>query len=222
MSELQVGADGLSRPGWASGADLEEYYDSEWGMPVVDEAGMFERLVLEGFQSGLSWSTILRKRPAFREAFAGFDPEAVAAFGDEDVERLLADEGIIRNRRKIEAAIQNAAATVALRSAEDLPAAPRGVEPGLASLVWSFRVEDAPEPEGPVELPAVTPESTALAKELKRRGFAFVGPTTMYALMQAVGVVNDHPAGSHRRAPVADAVAKALAGKRARKSRAKK
>ena len=216
MSESKATTGAVSRPEWAAGPQLEQYYDSEWGMPVVDERGMFERLVLEGFQAGLSWSTILAKREAFREAFAGFDPEAVAAFGEADLERLLADSRIIRNRQKIEAAIGNARATVALRDAEDLPAVPRGVEPGLASLVWSYRVADAPEPEGPVELPAVTPESAALAKDLKKRGFRFVGPTTMYALMQAVGVVNDRPAGSPRRAAVAKAVKKALAGQRRR------
>lgn len=214
MSELHVGEDGRSRPKWAEASDLDrEYYDTEWGMPVVDERGMFERLVLEGFQSGLSWATILRKRESFREAFAGFDPEVVAGFGLEDVDRLLADARIIRNRRKIEAAVTNARATVVLRGAEDVPAVAPGVERGLASLVWSCRVEGPHAPELPVEMPAFTPESAALAKELKRRGFVFVGPTTMYALMQSVGVVNDHPVGSHRREPVAAAVERALAAK---------
>jgi DNA-3-methyladenine glycosylase I len=157
------------------------YHDAEWGRPDVDERSLYEKMVLEGFQSGLSWITILRKRPGFRAAFADFDPERVAAFGDEDVARLMADAGIVRNRRKIEAAIANARATVALRD-----------DGGLARLVWAHRPEDRPVPAAMADMPAQTPESKALAKELKRRGFVFVGPTTMYALMQACGVVNDH------------------------------
>jgi DNA-3-methyladenine glycosylase I len=160
-----------------------EYHDVEWGRPDVDERSLYEKMVLEGFQSGLSWITILRKRPAFRAAFADFDPEVVAAFGDEDVARLMADAGIVRNRRKIEAAIVNARATVALRE-----------DGGLADLVWSHRAEGRPAPGAMADLPAQTPESKALAKALKARGFAFVGPTTMYALMQACGIVNDHVA----------------------------
>lgn len=181
--------DGLYRPPWAARSELlREYYDTEWGMPVRDEAGMFERLVLEGFQSGLSWVTVLRKRPAFREAFAGFDPDAVAAFTDDDVERLLHDQRIIRNRRKIDAAIGNARATVELRA-----------DGGLVALVWSYRPENTPEPRTADEVPSRSPESEALAAELKRRGFSFVGPTTVFALMEAVGVVDTHLVGSHRR-----------------------
>jgi DNA-3-methyladenine glycosylase I len=160
------------------------YHDREWGRPDVDERSLYEKLVLEGFQSGLSWVTILRKRPAFRAAFAGFDPAAVAGFGDEDVARLMADPGIVRNRRKIEAAIVNARATVALRE-----------DGGLSRLVWRHRPQRSPAPGALADMPARTAESTALAKALKARGFAFVGPTTMYALMQACGIVNDHVAG---------------------------
>ncbi len=201
------------RPAWAERSELErEYYDSEWGMPVVTEAGVYERLVLEGFQVGMSWALILRKRDAFREVFADFDPEVVAGFEESDIERLLRDERIVRNRRKIEAAVGNARATLALRTAEDLPEVPAGVEPGLAQLVWSFRPEiPGPAPsleEGPG---ATSPESVALAKELRRRGFTFVGPTTAYALMQAIGIVNDHPDSSPRRQACAAAVKDALA-----------
>lgn len=181
--------DGLRRPPWAARDPLlREYYDTEWGMPVHGEAELFERLVLEGFQAGLSWATILRKRPAFREAFAGFDPDAVAAFGAPDVDRLMADARIIRNRRKIDAAIGNARATVDLRA-----------EGGLPQLVWSHRPERTPEPRTVDEVPSRSPESEALARELKRRGFRFVGPVTVFALMEAVGVVDTHLVGSHRR-----------------------
>ncbi len=183
-----IGEDGLARPAWAAASPMREYYDTEWGMPVRDERGLFERIALEGFQAGLSWATVLRKRPAFRAAFAGFDPDAVAAFGEADVERLLADAGIIRNRQKIEATIGNARAVVALRE-----------DGGLARLVWSFRPERTPAPRTAAEVAATSPESVALSKELRRRGFRFVGPTTMYALMQAVGIVDDHLVGSHRR-----------------------
>lgn len=181
--------DGLRRPPWAARDPLlREYYDTEWGMPVHDEAGLFERLVLEGFQSGLSWVTILRKRPAFREAFAGFSPDAVAAFSEDDVARLMADERIVRNRRKIDAAIANARAVVDLRS-----------DGGLAELIWSYRPESTPEPQTVDEVPSRSPESEALAKELKRRGFRFVGPVTIFALMEAIGVVDTHLVDSHRR-----------------------
>jgi DNA-3-methyladenine glycosylase I len=184
-----VGVDGLSRPAWAATDPLlRAYYDTEWGMPVRDERGLFERISLEAFQSGLSWATILRKRPAFRAAFAGFDPDVVAAFGTVDIERLMADAGIVRNRRKVEATIQNARATVALR--------PDG---GLVDLVWSFRPSRTPSPTSYDEVPTSTPESQALSKELRRRGFTFVGPTTMFALMEAVGIVDTHLLGSHRR-----------------------
>ncbi len=155
---------------------MRDYHDREWGRPVTSEAGLYERLCLEAFQSGLSWSTILNKREGFREAFSGFDPAAVARFGARDVERLMADASIVRNRAKIDAAIANAKAVVAL-------------EGGFPALVWSF----SPEPgAAPSDVPAVTDESKALAKALKANGFRFVGPTTAYALMQAAGLVNDH------------------------------
>ena len=187
--DLVVGEDGLARPTWAASDPLlRAYYDTEWGMPVRDERGLFERLSLEAFQSGLAWVTILRKRPGFRDAFADFDPEVVAGFGETDVARLMADAGIVRNRRKIDATIGNARATVALRS-----------DGGLAELVWSFRPERTPTPSTYAEVPTRSAESEALAKELRRRGFAFVGPTTMFALMEAVGIVDTHLLGSHRR-----------------------
>jgi DNA-3-methyladenine glycosylase I len=169
----------------SSDPSYDAYHDQEWGRPVVDERGILERLCLEGFQSGLSWLTILRKRENFRAAFASFDPEAVARFGSGDIRRLLADAGIVRHRGKIEAAIANARGTIALREAGT----------PLHELVWSHR----PKPGRPHrtirDLPATTPESVALSKELKRAGFRFVGPTTVYAAMQACGVVNDHIAG---------------------------
>jgi len=184
-----VGDDGLARPVWASvDPMLREYYDTEWGMPVRDERGLFERLSLEAFQSGLSWATILRKRPAFRAAFGEFDPDTVAAYDDRDVARLMADPGIVRNRRKIEAAIVNAKATVALRD-----------EGGLVDLVWSFKPAQTPTPASYDEVPTRSPESEALSKALRRKGFTFVGPTTMYALMEAVGIVDTHLVDSHRR-----------------------
>ncbi|MCH1883502.1 DNA-3-methyladenine glycosylase I [Agrococcus sp. ARC_14] len=167
---------------------LRDYYDREWGMPVRDETGLFERLSLEAFQSGLSWATILRKRPAFREAFAGFEADAVARLDEDDKARLMADAGIVRNRRKIDATIQNARATVALREAEGLPA-----------LIWSFQPDVTPLPASHADVPTQSRESIALSKELKRRGFAHVGPTTMFALMEAVGIVDTHLLGSHRR-----------------------
>ncbi len=189
MADLVVGDDGLARPAWAShDALLRDYYDTEWGMPVRDERGLFERLSLEAFQSGLSWRTILAKRPAFRAAFAGFDPDAVAAFDDDDVARLMADAGIVRNRRKVDATIGNARATIALRDAGGLPA-----------LVWSHQPAETPVPTTHAEVPTSSPESVALAKALRAAGFAHVGPTTMYALMEAVGIVDTHLVGSHRR-----------------------
>ncbi len=192
-SGLVVGEDGLARPAWAATDPLlREYYDTEWGMPVRDERGVFERLSLEAFQSGLSWATILRKRPAFRKAFAGFEPDAVAAFREDDVERLLADAGIVRNRAKILATISNAAATVRLREADD-------VDGGLAGLVWSYKPERTPEPRTLAEVPTRSAESEAMARDLKRRGFRFVGPTTAFALMEALGIVDTHLVGSHRR-----------------------
>jgi DNA-3-methyladenine glycosylase I len=160
----------------------EAYHDDEWGFPVVDERGLFERLSLEAFQSGLSWLTILRKREAFRAAFAGFQPDAVARFDAADVERLLGDAGIVRNRAKIEATVANARATVDLREAGT----------PLHELVWAHRPEPAPAPARLADIPAQLPEAVALAKALKRAGFRFVGPTTVYAGMQACGLVNDH------------------------------
>jgi DNA-3-methyladenine glycosylase I len=157
------------------------YHDEEWGRPVVDERGLYEKLCLEGFQSGLSWLTILRKREAFRAAFAGFDPERVTKFGEQEVTRLLADAGIVRHRGKIEAAIANAGAVLELRAAGT----------PLPQVIWSYRV-DGPAPRSPRDWQAKTPESEALSKELRRAGFRFVGPTTVYATMQACGVVNDH------------------------------
>lgn len=187
--DLAVDGDGLPRPAWASRDPLlREYYDTEWGMPVRDERGLYERICLEGFQAGLSWATILRRRPAFRAAFAGFDPDRVAGFDEGDVRRLLADPGIIRNRAKIEATIGNAQATVALRT-----------DGGLAELVWSHQPAETPCPRTLEEIPSTSPESAALSAELRRRGFRFVGPTTMYALMEAVGIVDTHLVGSHRR-----------------------
>jgi DNA-3-methyladenine glycosylase I len=175
------------------------YHDEEWGRPVTDERGVFERLCLEGFQSGLSWHTILRKREAFRQAFASFDPEAVAAFDESDVERLLGDAGIVRHRGKIEAAIANARATVALREAGT----------PLHVLFWSYRPDPAPDPPVRGAWHATTPESTALSKRLKQAGFRFVGPTTVYAAMQACGVINDHLADCPARAATERAIAAA-------------
>jgi DNA-3-methyladenine glycosylase I len=169
------------------------YHDEEWGRPVRDEHRLLEKLCLEGFQSGLSWLTILRKRARFREVFDRFDPERVARFSDADVERLMADAAIVRNRAKIEATIANARATVALHDANET----------LSDLLWSFApASPAPAPETLRDMPATTPESAAMARELKRRGFRFVGPTTAYALMQACGIVNDHVAGCVVRADV--------------------
>lgn len=186
-AELIEGDDGLVRCGWgATDPEYRRYHDEEWGTPQHDPVRLFEKVCLEGFQAGLSWITILRRRPAFREVFHGFDAERVAAMTEADVQRLLDDARIIRHRGKIEATIQNARATLAL----DLP---------LDELLWSF----APPPRTAsprtfADVPAVTPESTAMSKTLRLRGFRFVGPTTMYALMQAAGMVDDHLAGCHR------------------------
>jgi DNA-3-methyladenine glycosylase I len=188
-----VGDDGLARCGWgADPADYRAYHDDEWGRPVHGDEAIFERITLEAFQSGLSWLTILRKRPGFRAAFAGFDIEAIAAFGEADRERLLADTGIVRNRAKVDATLTNARAALALLDAEG--------EGALDRLVWSHAPapRTAPRPAALGALPASTPESLALAKALKARGFVFVGPTTMYAAMQAMGLVDDHLAGCHR------------------------
>ena len=187
--------DGLVRPTWASHDNLiRDYYDHEWGLPVHDEVGVFECLVLEGFQAGLSWRTVLAKRNAFRAAFRGFIPDRVAAFDSADIERILTEPGIIRNRRKIEAAITNARATVALRS----DAYPNGPS-HLGDLVWSYRPAQDPRPCSQEEVPTQLPESQALAADLKGRGFRFVGPTTMLALMAAIGIVNTDIVGTHRR-----------------------
>jgi DNA-3-methyladenine glycosylase I len=168
---------------WESSDPLyDAYHDEEWGRPVLDERGLYERLCLEGFQSGLSWLTILRKREKFRAAFAGFDPERVAQYGERDVERLLADAGIVRHRGKIEATIANARATVGLRAAGTT----------LPRLVWSHAPEPGRAPRSAADWHSTTPESVALAKALRLAGFRFVGPTTVYAAMQACGVVNDH------------------------------
>jgi len=184
-----VGDDGLARPPWAASDPLlRDYYDNEWGMPVHDERELYERISLEAFQAGLSWATILRKRPAFRAAFDGFDPDLVAAYGEPEVERLLGDPGIVRNRLKIRAAITNAKATIELRE-----------DGGLDRLIWSFQPDETPAPRTVTEVPTVSDESVALAKELRRRGFAFVGPTTMFALMEAIGMVDTHLLDSHRR-----------------------
>jgi DNA-3-methyladenine glycosylase I len=189
---VERGEDGLRRCAWATSTDdYRAYHDAEWGRPVVDDIRLYEKLSLEGFQSGLSWLTILRKRPAFRKAFKGFDPRAVARFDERAVERLLGDASIVRHRGKIEATIANARATLAVQDA-------RG---SLAALVWSFepsRRRKAPAKLG--DVPATTPESTALAKALKGYGFRFVGPTTAYAAMQSLGLVNDHLARCHVRA----------------------
>jgi len=193
MSGLDEGSDGRLRCSWGlSAPDYAAYHDEEWGRPVTDDRGIYERLTLEAFQSGLSWLTILRKRENFRTAFAGFDFDRVAEYGAAEIDRLMADAGIVRNRAKIDAAIANARAT-------------RGLVAGgesLAALAWGHRPEVEGVPARMEDLPATTPESTALAKELKSRGFRFVGPTTAYALMQAVGIVNDHMEGCFVRAGV--------------------
>lgn len=184
-----IGTDGLARPAWAATDELlRDYYDQEWGMPVRDEHGLYERISLEAFQAGLSWATILRKRHAFRSAFHHFDPDVVAGYTDTDVERLLANTGIVRNRAKILAAIKNARATIALRD-----------QGGLVEFVWSHQPEVTPEPRHFGEIPTTSPESVALSKALRAQGFSFVGPTTMFALMEAIGIIDTHLLDSHRR-----------------------
>lgn len=184
-----IGEDGLARPPWAAQDPLlRDYYDNEWGMPVRDEHGLFERLSLECFQSGLSWATILRKREAFRTVFRQFDPDVVAAFTPRDVELLMADSGIVRNRAKILATINNAAATIALRA-----------DGGLVDFIWAFQPAQTPAPRTLGEIPTLSEASTALSKALRKRGFSFVGPTTMHALMEATGMIDTHLIGSHRR-----------------------
>jgi DNA-3-methyladenine glycosylase I len=184
---LAAGSDGRLRCFWAVGGADEyvAYHDDEWGQPVLSDGGLFERLTLEAFQSGLSWLTILRKRSAFRAAFAGFDVAAVAAFDDADRERLLSDAGIVRNRLKIDAAIANARAALPVIDEHG----------SLAAFFWGFRPEAHETPRERADWVAQSPESKAMAKELKKRGFRFVGPTTAYSLMQAAGIVNDHAAG---------------------------
>jgi DNA-3-methyladenine glycosylase I len=197
LTGLKTGEDGRARCWWGvSAPDYIAYHDEEWGRPVTDDRGIYERLTLEAFQSGLSWLTILRKRENFRAAFDGFELERVAAYGEAEVQRLLGDAGIVRNRAKIEAAIANAKAATGMAENGE----------SLATLAWSY----APEGERGAELPSVTDESKALAKELKRRGFKFVGPTTAYALMQAVGIVNDHLPGCFVRDEVEAARASAI------------
>ncbi len=195
---LVRGDDRRLRCGWCTGfPEYIAYHDDEWGRPVLDDRKLFEKLCLEGFQSGLSWLTILRKRDNFRRAFHQFDFERVARYTERDIARLLADAGIVRQRAKIEAAINNARATIAVREKHG----------SLAALMWQFeparRGRKAPKEFG--DIPAVTPESTALARELKRSGFRFVGPTTMYAAMQSLGFVNDHLQGCYVRPACTDA-----------------
>ena len=193
---LTASDDGLVRPTWASHDELlRSYYDTEWGLPIHDETGVFERLVLEGFQAGLSWRTVLAKRDAIREAFEGFIPDRVAVFTTDDVDRLMSAPGIIRNRRKIEAAIANARTTIAIRNNSDTTDGPSH----LGELVWSYRPDHDPRPRSQDEVPTQLPESVALAADLKSRGFRFVGPTTMLALMAAIGIVNTDIVGTHRR-----------------------
>ena len=195
-SGLTLCDDGLIRPTWASHDELlRSYYDAEWGLPIHAAGGGFERLGLEGFQAGLSWRTVLAKRGAFRAAFAGFSPDRVAAFTGDDIERLSTNPEIIRNRRKIESAISNARATVAMRSSGDSSHGPTH----LGELVWSYRPTCDPRPRSQGEVPTQLPESVALAKDLKDRGFRFIGPTTMLALMAAIGIVNTDIVGTHRR-----------------------
>jgi DNA-3-methyladenine glycosylase I len=194
---LRAGTDGLVRCAWCGDDPLYvSYHDEEWGRPTADDRYLFEKLCLEGFQSGLSWITILKKRESFRRAFASFDAEALCAFGPADVERLLADAGIVRHRGKIESVLNNARRVRELRT-----------EAGsLAAFVERYVPDPASRPQrldwATLRTIARTPESTALSKELRRRGWTFVGPTTVYAFMQAVGMVNDHVEGCHRRAEI--------------------
>lgn len=192
-----VGADGVARCPWAATHPLNQrYHDDEWGLPVRGEQALFERLSLEAFQSGLSWLTILAKRPAFRAAFAGFDPDRVARLSEADVERLMGDAGIVRNRAKIRATRANARAVLALRE-----------HGGLDALVWSHAPAPAAAPRTAADVPSSTPGSRALAAALKQHGFAWVGPTTAQALMDAAGLVDAHLVGCHRRGCAARAAA---------------
>ncbi len=186
------GSDGVRRCAWGAGTpDYAAYHGDEWGRPVVDDVRLYEKVCLEGFQSGLSWLTILRKRENFRRAFKGFAPERVARFGARDVTRLLGDAGIVRHRGKIEAAIANARAVLEVQ--DDLGS--------LAALLWSYEPKRRAAPKGYPDIPAKTPESIALSKDLLKRGFRFVGPTTLYAAMQSCGLVNDHMATCDARRP---------------------
>ncbi len=188
-SSVVLGSDGKKRCAWCVGDELyERYHDREWGRPVKDDRAIFEKLCLEGFQAGLSWLTILKKREAFREAFRGFEPEVVAKFTGRDVQRLMKNEGIVRNRAKIESAINNARVLCAMHEQSE----------SLSKLVWSHAAPRKSPPRNLSQLKAVTPESVALSKELKKRGFSFVGPTTLYAAMQSLGLVDDHVVGCHR------------------------
>jgi DNA-3-methyladenine glycosylase I len=183
-----VGDDGLARCPWGAAGVLREYHDTEWGLPVAGESALFERLCLEGFQAGLSWLTILNKRERYRQVFHGFDVDQVAAMTETDVERLLTDPGIVRNRAKVLAARANARATIELRD-----------EGGLESFVESFAPDRTPAPVDTADLAGFSPESSALSKALKKRGFGFVGPTTVHALMEATGIVDTHLTGCYRR-----------------------
>ncbi|WP_300403855.1 DNA-3-methyladenine glycosylase I [uncultured Nocardioides sp.] len=193
MTGPVVGDDGVARCPWAgtTPGDMRDYHDHEWGRPIAGDAAWFERLSLEAFQSGLSWATILRKRPAFRAAFDGFDPDRVAAYDDADVERLMADAGIVRNRAKVLAAIANAGALVAMRETDG--------PDSLERLVRAHAPAEPPAPRDTEQQQTTSPESLALSKALKERGFTFVGPTTMFALMEATGVFDPHLVGCHRR-----------------------
>ncbi|MGW8482241.1 DNA-3-methyladenine glycosylase I [Microbacterium sp. NPDC055903] len=187
MTSLLTGDDGRARCAWVgSDAEYQRYHDEEWGTPLHGDRALFEKMSLEGFQAGLSWITILRKRPRFREVFSGFVPEAIAEFGDEDVERLMQDAGIIRNRAKILATIGNARLVTEMAEGE------------LDELMWSFAPPPRTRPRAFADVPAVTEESTAMSKALRKRGFRFVGATTMYALMQSAGMVDDHIEGCWR------------------------
>lgn len=187
MSDIRIGPDDVARCAWVGDdAEYRRYHDEEWGFPLHGDRPLFEKMSLEGFQAGLSWITILRKRPRFREVFAGFDPAVVAEFGPDDVERLMADAGIVRNRAKILATISNAQLVL-------------GMEPGeFDAFMWAFAPAPRRRPASFAEVPATTPESDAMSKALRKRGFRFVGSTTMYALMQSSGMVDDHVDGCWR------------------------
>lgn len=188
MTAAVPGDDGVLRCPWGASAALRDYHDTEWGMPVAGESALFERLCLEGFQAGLSWLTILRKRDRYREVLHGFDVDRVAAMTDADLDRLMGDPGIVRNRAKLEAARKNARATIELRG-----------DGGLEAFVEGFAPTVTPAPRDTSELPGLSPESVALSRALKKRGFGFVGPTTMYALMEATAIVDTHLVGCFRR-----------------------